>query len=202
MKLSLKTLAAGVALAAGSLSAHAALYDISYETIFDILDSGSVVDTKSFTLLARVEGTLQGNLNTVLVNNVVSWNINGHTYSGNQIGSFTNYFTNSNTLDHAAVFTLDGSAIDFVVASATAYVEFSSVSPNGAHYADFAYPTAEYGFAYDPSNGTPLNASWSMTEYVAPAVVPEPATALLMLAGVPMLGAARRRQRSVAAANA
>lgn len=199
MKFSLKTLAAGAALALGALSAQATLYDISYTAVFDTIhDSGS----GAFTMTAQVEGVLQGDSNTVLVSDIVSWTINGDTFTsssftGGGVGTLENYLDHG-TFDGAAVFTLDGSLISLVAANATTenYIEFGTNNPY-VTYADFAYMVSghEYGFTYGPSD--PLNGTWSMTPVTA---VPEPASALLMLAAAPLLVAARRRKAASQAA--
>lgn len=201
MKFSFKQIAAGVVLAVGSLAANATVYDISYTAVFENAHDAPRT-TATYTLTGQVEGVLQGDGNTVLVSDILSWTINGDTFTsssfaGGGIGSFTQFVADG-TYDNQAVFTLDGSFFDVSAGNASTgnYIEFATDNPY-VDYADFAYydiSGREYGFVYGSSD--PLNGSWSMTPVTS---VPEPATALLMLAGVPLLAARRRKAASQAA---
>jgi hypothetical protein len=197
MKFSIKAVSAAALLVASSLSANAAQWNVTWEAELQPIThlGGGNYDygvPATFAVSGVVEGVLQGDGNTVLVSDVVSWTVNGDTlYSADLtggVGSLTNYMANSNWNDDA-VFTLDGSNIDFSASNVATdtYIQFGGVSS-----VDFAY----YGTGIPREYAGTVTAlslpltNWSMT--LVPTPVPEPSAALLLLAGLPLL--ARRRK--------
>lgn len=204
MRFSLKSLAAAMLLAAGSLSANAALYDFSYTASFNKGVSGGPASPVSLTFSGTVDGTLQGDGNTVVVSDIVSVTIDGHTFTDLiNDGTFSTYLNTGTTFDNAGILTLDGSQLNLVGADDlyTGYLELYST------YTNITFFVANTNYTAD----LPLNSSWVMALQSTGggdnggggpiSAVPEPASALLMLAGVPLL-MAKRRKAKVAQAEA
>lgn len=201
MRASIKALAAVLAIA-GATTAQAAQWNVSWGTTMQQIThlgggSYNYGAYQPYTLTGVVEGVLQGDGNTVLVSDIVSWSINGDTmgsadFTSGGVGSVSNYFTNFNWNDDG-VLTLDGSLVDLSASNLATdtYIEFMN-NRGAGNNAGFAYYGTGSSHEYNGqlSVSAPLT-GWSMTPVSS---VPEPATALLMLAGVPLLAASRRRR--------
>lgn len=205
MRFSLKSLAAAMLLAAGSFSANAALYDFSYTASFNKSVNGDPASAVNLTFSGTVDGTLQGDGNTVVVSDIVSVTIDGHSFTDLiNDGTFTTYLNTGVTFDNAGTLTLDGSLFNLVGADDTtsSYLEL---------YSGYAAMTVYYSSPIytDYTTALPFNSSWTMALQSTGggggggggpiSAVPEPASALLMLAGVPLLMAKRRKAKAAQA---
>jgi PEP-CTERM motif len=154
--------------------AQAALFNFSYT-----LNGGSV-------LSGTIDGTLQGDNNTVVVNNIINPLFNGTpALAINSVDSYFGYFNNSG---ESPIVSLDGSLMDLFACSANCRDAFI-FDTTGFFAPSFYNSTPSYGDGYEGY----VADRWSLTPQNVQSV-PEP-TSVFGLLGVGALGATLKRRK-------
>ncbi len=197
MKTFLKPLAAAALLAVGA-AAHADLYDWSYNASFDYTTNGLTSTPTTVTLTGQLNGTATTNLGQAGVDfgSFVSLSLTdslGHTVNLLDRGALQDYGSGSDFLAtdnklYTKFFTDEGGGLNGIEAMTNGVINLfytASGSNNTQNWIG------------DLSTGT-----WSLALHTtgSPSAVPEPATALLALLGVPAVAWRSRRRAAAKAA--
>jgi hypothetical protein len=192
-----KLIQAAALLAACSGAAHASTYDFSYS----FTSNFAPVDTQPPLVTGSFDGTLNGNLLTNISD--VSVAVNGVAFNGPlSIGSWNPSVGEVNFAPNAAVVSTDGTLNNFVIVDTndpTLTANFTNLfyyvngtGPQGnsqeVSLQNIAGPS---GFDADSAGGV---GTWSLKPVPLPAALP------LLVSGLGLFAAAKRRRREAAAA--